>query len=268
VNTVEWWGTLSDPLQRHRPFQISIFRQDANCRPPHGQPLYTACVIPSAQFVGVDCEGRRVWHFRARLPAPYFQQVAGQRYWLMILEVDSASIRPQQNDFQWSGHAACNNCASGELVCNCRAIKFTVVNGTVFVNPVVGCNGEITDLAWALRWRTRMHINFNSTPRGAITARLRIPGGAVVEEHALQVEEYTDDNGSVGYRAVLDTPLPEGGYELEILSNGALPMRQRVMIEGGVADVDFDTPWGDLNSDGVIDDADLLIVLFNFGAGR
>lgn len=268
VNTVEWWGTLSDPAQRHRPFQIAFYPQDPQCRPPYGFPIYRACVIPVAKPAGVDCEGRRVWHFRARLPAPYFQQVAGQKYWLMFLEIDSASVRPGQTDFQWSGHAACNNCANGELVCNCRAIKFTVVNGFVIVNPITGCNGEITDLAWALRWRTRLHLNFASPLRGAITARLRIPDGAVVEEHALQIEEYTDDTGAVRYRAVLDTPLPEGAYELEIFSNGALAKRLSLTVAGEVHEIDADLPyWGDLNGDGSIDDADLLTVLFNFGAG-
>ncbi|GIV10923.1 MAG: hypothetical protein KatS3mg020_0414 [Fimbriimonadales bacterium] len=264
VNTVEWWGTLSHPSQRFRPFQIAFYPQDPNCRPPYGLPLFSACVIPHAKVVGVDCEGRRVWHFSARLPAPYFQQVAGQKYWLMITEIDSASIRPGQTDFQWSGHAACNNCANGELVCNCRAIKFTVVNGSVFVNPVVGCNGEITDLAWALRWRTRFHIHFSTLLKGAITVQFRIPGGAIVEEHALQVEEAPD-----GYYAVLDTGLPEGEYEAVILTNGALPKVQRVHIAGdGPIELEGDSLWGDLNMDGVIDDGDLLTVLFNFGAGQ
>lgn len=265
VNIVEWWGTLSDRAQRHRPFQISIFRQVSPCVPPFGEPIYSVCVRPVARRAGWDCEGKQVWHFRAHLPTP-FQQVAGQKYWLMILEVDSLSVRPQQTDFQWSGHAACNNCANGELVCNCRAIKFTLQNGQVQVNPVRGCNGEITDLAWALRWRTRIVVKFASPLRGAITARIRIPGGAVVEEHALEVEEYVDDDGTMQYAAVLDTPLPEGEYELEILSNGALAQSQRLRAEGRYVAFISEVPWGDLNGDGSIDDADLLTVLFNFGA--
>lgn len=268
VNTVEWWGTLSDPAQRFRPFLVAFYRQDPNCRPPYGEPIFYACVRPVSKPVGADCEGRRVWHFRAFLPAPYFNQVAGQKYWLMILEVDNASVRPGQVDFQWSGHAACNNCANGELVCNCRAIKFTIQQGRVIVNPVLGCNDEITDLAWALRWRSRIHFNFSSPLRGAITARLRIPGGAVVDRHALQVETYTDETGVTRHFASLDTELPPGEYELEVFSNGALPLRQRVTLTGDSLDIDCDRLiWGDLNGDGSIDDADLLTVLFNFGAG-
>ncbi|MCX7925172.1 MAG: hypothetical protein N2554_05105, partial [Fimbriimonadales bacterium] len=267
VNTVEWWGTLSDPAQRHRPFQISIFPRNQPCQRPEGMPIYSVCVRPQATPVGWDCRGKRVWHFRAHLPAPYFQQVAGQAYWLMILEVDSESVRPYQNDFEWSGHAACKDCPNGELVCNCRAIKITLQNNQIQVNPVLGCHGEITDLAWALRWRTRIVVNTHSPLRSAITARLRIPGGAVVEERALQVEEYADESGTVRYRAVLDTPLPEGDYELEVVSNGALALRQQVNLDGGVLEVDGNGMlWGDLNGDGSIDDADLLTVLFNFGA--
>jgi hypothetical protein len=266
VNTVEWWGTLSHPSQRKRPFLIAFYPQHpAWCLPSHRNPIFYACVKPVAKPVGVDCEGRRVWHFSARLPAPYFNQVQGQKYWLVIAEVDSASIRPGEIDFRWSGHAACNNCESNVLVCNCRATKFTPNEPTDWViTPILGCNGEVVDLAWALRWRTRIFIKFNTQLPGAITARLYIPDGAMIESHALIVE-HDDDEASPA--AVFDTALPEGEYVLEILSNGALAKRVPVTLSGGVLEIDAnDLLWGDLNMDGSIDDADLLMVLFNFGA--
>jgi hypothetical protein len=267
VNTVEWWGTLSDPSQRKRPFQIAIYEQDADCRPPHSLPLYRVCVVPSAKFVGYDCNGKRVWHFRAYLPAPYFNQVAGQRYWLMITEIDSASIRPGQTDFEWSGHAACQSCAGDGFYCNCRAIKFTFDGSQVYVNPVQGCQGEITDLAWALRWRTHIKLHTGNNPPHAAHVRVRLPdGGPVLEEHALVGDADLEEGDAW---ATLVSSLPEGAYELEVLIDGSLPMTFPITLDGSEVEINLSNRVsGDLNGDGSVDDADLLVVLFNFGTGR
>jgi hypothetical protein len=266
VNTVEWWGTLSHPSQRKRPFQITIFRQGANCRPPSGDPVYRVCVVPSAKFVGYDCNGKRVWHFRAYLPAPYFNQVAGQKYWLMITEIDRQSIRPGQTDFEWSGHAACQSCAGDGFYCNCRAIKFTFDGSQVYVNPVLGCQGEITDLAWALRWRTHIKLHTGNNPPHAARVRIRLPNsGPVLEEQAISGD--ADSDGEAW--ATLATSLPEGEYELEVLIDGSLPMTFPITLDGSEVEIDLSSRvLGDLNGDGSVDDADLLVVLFNFGAGR
>ena len=267
VNTVEWWGTLSHPSQRKRPFQIAIYRQDPNCRPPYGLPLYRVCVRAQARPVGYDCNGKRVWHFRAYLPAPYFNQVAGQRYWLMITEIDSASIRPGQTDFEWSGHAACQSCAGDGFYCNCRAIKFTFDGSQVYVNPVQGCQGEITDLAWALRWRTHIKLHTGNNPPHAAHVRVRLPdNGPVLEEHALVGDADLEEGDAW---ATLVSSLPEGAYELEVLIDGSLPMSFPITLDGSEVEIDLSNRvLGDLNGDGSVDDADLLVVLFNFGAGR
>ncbi len=267
VNTVEWWGTLSHPSQRFRRFQINFYPQDPDCTPPYGNPIYSACVYAYSRFAGYDCNGKRVWKFTAHLPPPYFNQVAGQKYWLMINEIDSESIRPGRTDFEWSGHSACNSCDDGPQVCNCAAIKFTVENGVVFVNPVLGCQGEVTDLAWALRWRTLIRfVGDMSTLRSALVS-IRLPdGGPVLESQPIILRDPQDSDGDVPF---LLTSLPEGAYELEVSIGGALPIRVPVTLEGGVLEVNLNTlTMGDLNGDGSVDDADLLVVLFNFGAGR
>jgi len=265
VNTVEWWGTLSHPSQRTRPFQIAIYQQDANCRPPYGLPLYRVCVRAQARPVGYDCNGKRVWHFRAYLPAPYFNQVAGQKYWLMITEIDSQSIRPGQTDFEWSGHAACQSCAGDGFYCNCRAIKFTFDGSQVYVNPIQGCQGEITDLAWALRWRTHIKLLTGNNPPHAARVRIRLPNsGPVLEEQAISGDADLDGEAW----ATLATSLPEGEYELEVLIDGSLPMTFPITLDGSEVEIDLSSRvLGDLNGDGSVDDADLLTVLFNFGAG-
>jgi hypothetical protein len=263
VNTVEWWGTLSDPSQRKRPFQIAIYQQEADCLPPYGIPLYRVCVRAQARPVGYDCNGKRVWHFRAYLPAPYFNQVAGQRYWLMITEIDSASIRPGQTDFEWSGHAACQSCAGDGFHCNCRAIKYTYDD----VNPVQGCQGEITDLAWALRWRTHIKLLTGNNPPHAARVRVRLPdNGPLLEEHALVGDADLEEGDAW---ATLISSLPEGEYELEVLIDGSLPMSFPITLDGSEVEINLSNrASGDLNGDGSVDDADLLVVLFNFGARR
>jgi hypothetical protein len=263
---VKGWGTLSHPSQRKRPFQIAIYRQDPNCRPPYGVPIYRVCVRAHARFVGYDCNGKRVWHFRAYLPAPYFQQTAGQKYWLMITEIDSASIRPGQTDFEWSGHAACQSCAGDGFYCNCRAIKFTFDGSQVYVNPVQGCQGEITDLAWALRWRTHIKLHTGNNPPHAARVRIRLPNsGPILEEQAISGD--ADSDGEAW--ATLISSLPEGAYELEVLIDGSLPMTFPITLDGSEVEIDLSNRvLGDLNGDGSVDDADLLVVLFNFGAGR
>jgi hypothetical protein len=224
------------------------------------------CVRAQARPVGYDCNGKRVWHFRAYLPAPYFNQVAGQRYWLMITEIDSASIRPGQTDFEWSGHAACQSCAGDGFYCNCRAIKFTSDGSQVYVNPVLGCQGEITDLAWALRWRTHIKLLTGNNPPHAARVRIRLPNsGPILEEQAISGD--ADSDGEAW--ATLATSLPEGEYELEVLMDGSLPMSFPITLDGSEVEIDLSNRvLGDLNGDGSVDDADLLVVLFNFGAGR
>ena len=59
-----------------------------------------------------------------------------------------------------------------------------------------------------------------------------------------------------------------GNYILSIQVGGALPFETRVTIRRNEPTfVNMPLRLGDLNGDGVVDDADLLIVLFNFGAG-
>jgi hypothetical protein len=263
VNTVEWWGVLSHPAQRWRPFLVAFYRDTGNCRPSQQQPIFFACVKPLfAKPVGVDCQGRRVWHFVARLPSPYFNQVAGQRYWLAIAEVDALSIHPGQPDFFWSGHRAC-----GASVCGCQALSVT----TDAAAPVLSqCDGNVMDLAWCLKWRSYaiigVDIPFNPAT-GALRYRLKMPQTDIVlQEGTLPIEEIVRDDGTV-VGAILETDLPEGTYSLELVLPGALPRHFRFSATGEEVPIRYTPLLGDLNGDGVVDDADLLTVLFNFGAG-
>jgi len=55
--------------------------------------------------------------------------------------------------------------------------------------------------------------------------------------------------------------------KLELVLPGALPRRFDFPAMGGETLLRYEPVLGDLNGDGHVDDADLLIVLFNFGAG-
>jgi hypothetical protein len=135
------------------------------------------------------------------------------------------------------------------------------------VNPVQGCQGEITDLAWALRWRTHIKLHTGNNPPHAARVRVRLPdGGPVLEEHALVGDADLEEGDAW---ATLVSSLPEGAYELEVLIDGSLPMTFPITLDGSEVEIDLSNRvLGDLNGDGSVDDADLLVVLFNFGAGR
>ena len=127
------------------------------------------------------------------------------------------------------------------------------------------CQGEITDLAWALRWRTHIKLHTGNNPPQAARVRIRLPNsGPVLEEQAISGDADLDGEAW----ATLATSLPEGEYELEVLIDGSLPMTFPITLDGSAVEIDLSSRvLGDLNGDGSVDDADLLTVLFNFGAG-
>ena len=136
VRRIDWWGNVISPQQLERPYYIAIYADD-NCKP--GALLYETCVQPKAKFVGFDCEQRRVYRFRTKVPGG-FSVAAGERLWLQISADSEASVEPGAEVFRWSSRLPQRECFAaamddaGNLVCP-------------LIEP---CNQETVDLAFAV----------------------------------------------------------------------------------------------------------------------
>ncbi|MCW5933241.1 MAG: hypothetical protein KIT45_02945 [Fimbriimonadia bacterium] len=260
-NTVHWWGVALDPLmqQRTRPFMIAIYREGENCRPFVQQPVYVACVKPVSRLAGTDCQGQRVWQFRAILPGGGFNQVAGAKYWIQISEVDAFSVRREVPDFAWSGHRAC------ERNCLCPALRF--IPGAV-TEVISNCDDRPMDLSFCFK-RTAITIaSDNPNHNSPLRVSVRLPGSN--ETLWEGTEDFApggdvDGDGLEDYLMLLSPDLPDGEYEIVMEGGGALKETRRVMLGQDGLLLPYRPVLGDLNGDDSIDDEDLLQVLFNFG---
>lgn len=262
VRVVDWWGVLCDINQRNRPFSIAFYRssQTGDCRPLL-DPVYSECVKPISRYVGTDCNGQPVFHFRAVLPAPGFMQVAGQQYWLQIAEVDALSARVGQIDFLWSGHRSCNG------VCGCPAL-FRTSEGMDMV--MSNCDNQPMDLAWCLR-RNVLNIRLGhdvGVIQGAQTYNVEFfsPGSQPFEG---TIPWWTgsvmaDDDPNGGKMLSVAPDIEEGNYQVMISGMGAKRRVLGVHYDQAV-DSFFDIFVGDLDSNMEIDDADLTMLILNFG---
>lgn len=104
VTKIDWWGTLTNPAQASKRFYVAIYKHDpATNKPAMGSLIAKTCVVPQAVYVTTDCRQMRVFKFTAKFPVGWFNQTAGQHYWLQISEADKESAKVLAEDFRWSG---------------------------------------------------------------------------------------------------------------------------------------------------------------------
>lgn len=132
---LRWWGVILSPQQLNRTYYVAFYDDDGQCNP--NNLLYEACVLPQMQFVGFDCDNRRVYVFQTAIPP--FAVTAGERYWLQISEDDQNSAHVGQDDFAWSGR---------QPVRLCNAI-WQDANGE-FGPLQDACNNQFDDLSFVI----------------------------------------------------------------------------------------------------------------------
>jgi hypothetical protein len=250
---VAWWGTLFAPAQGQRPFFVAIYPDNGNCQPVLSQPLLRTCVRPDVVRVGpVDCQNRTVYYLSAPFPAGVaFTQVAGTRYWLQISEADAESIRPQLEDFRWSGHRAVNGC---------RAVQFGAP--AVVPLPPDPCDDHTDDLAFRLYARQiiiHIPIGVRALPT-VFLARMFDSSGVLADTVCVE----PDGNGM----AEVDTELPDGSYDLVLTGMGSPEIHRPVRLTTGQDTmVDISAMcFADTDGDGHVDVRDYLAFLANFSA--
>jgi hypothetical protein len=253
---IEWWGTMDGTfLPPQRNFFVRIYgHTGSTCQPTN--PLYSACVQASSKLVGIDCQQKPVYHFRASLPSPHFVQTAGTRYWLQISEVDrgpagapAASPRPGVVDWRWSAHRD---------IKNCPAIRRGAAGATsTLIDP---CDDRQDDLAFRIYSRTIIGT-VPANPRSAYTASFYLPGTSTLAD---TFTVSPDDDGTVE----LFTELPDGVYDIRLsgMSGPGLLLPAVQLADGSVLDLgELDPGQGDANSDGMVNFTDITTVLANFG---
>lgn len=259
---VDWWGTMPREFataQAQRPFYVAIYPDNGNCQPVLQEPLYKRCVrVDVFKFAGVDCQNRPVFYFSAALPPmpgsnqPFIQQ-QGRRYWLQISEADRESVRPNVEDFRWSGHRSIKGCPALQASIGSQGgITFNLLH-----DP---CDEQRDDLAFRLRSRTI----FITIRRPLLNSILRLSlfdrEGRLVETACVE----PDDDGN----AVLDMDAPPGEYRAVLEGMSMLRKAQEITVnEEGIESrmSFFDITYGDVDFNNQINDGDLLEVLFNFG---
>lgn len=253
ISWLHWWGVVLDPQQQqlNRPFYIAIHGNTFGQCPPLspndgctiGPRLAYWCVIPSWKFVGVDCQNRRVYRFRAKLNAP-FTQTAGMHYWLTIAEVDAMSARPGVEDFRWSGFR--KSTAQPHNHCPAQQVPLAA-GGCVVVDT---CNMP-TDLSFELK-RNLIGVIVTVPPviktplMGHVEIRTATaPSGSdPLVSQTLDI----DDDGT----CYLDEELPDGQYRMTLRAMGSGNYILPFSVANGLApDSFFDVFVGDLNNDGL-----------------
>lgn len=252
-----WWGTVSTPAQRFRPYYIAIYRNlPGGCQPDLSATgrLYQTCIVPDyAAYVGTDCQQRRVFRMSGVTPAAAsFIQLTGQHYWLQISEADAESVQPNVENFRWSAHRP---------IVNCNAVQFSPPVG--IIQPLIDpCDQQEEDLAFCL---ARKDISGTINPPGGLLPppilHLNLLDTAGVLREQLCVEP--DDQGN--FYVIPESP--DGTYIAELSGGGLLRSRQSVQIQDGqCARLSFfDIFYGDLDNNGAIELNDLALMLSNFG---
>jgi len=139
VTKIEWWGTLTNPAQASKMFFVAIYKHDpATNKPAMGSLIAQRCVVPQAVYVGTDCKGMRVFKFTAKFAVGWFNQTAGQHYWLNVSESDKESAKQLVEDFRWSGRRP---------IKNAPAVQFTSA-GTFIPSLVDVCDNLRDDLSF------------------------------------------------------------------------------------------------------------------------
>ncbi len=257
IVAVRWWGAVLNPQQLVQPatggrrYQVRIWNHDpAMCR-PGTVVLYTACVKPSFALEGTDCEGNPVYRFRAALPAPYFNQVVGNRYWLQISEIDNTSAIIGADDWRWSAHRPNDLCYAVQ-----RNAGFGVTQ------PLLdACDGQFNDLAFGVYSRSVIIIlppAVMDLMGSARTAQVDLlsPDGTVVRE---RVSVGVDHDGTI----LFDPDTRDDDYLVVVRVPGALPMVGPLrLVDGDVAQVDLSREViGDLDGDGCVGLSDIAKVI-------
>jgi len=253
ISWLYWWGVVLDPAQlQQKPFYIAIHANQQSICPPlstsdpcgPGARLAFWCVIPTWKYVGLDCQQRRVYRFRAKL-SPVFTQVAGTHYWLTIAEVDQASARVGVEDFRWSGFRK----STADPHNHCPAQFFPTVAATCRIFDT--CQQE-TDLSFELhRNIIVVHPNFPLTLRGPLSGQIDIRPLTADANSDSMISQLVDlDDDGTG---MLDEELPDGQYRISFQGMGSGRQDRLLQIDGGMpmADSFFDVFVGDVNNDGV-----------------
>lgn len=251
---VSWWGTSQIPTAPARRFYIAFWEHlPGLCNPT--VRLYQNCVTANVRRVGKDCQNRTVWYYTAVLTPP-FTQVAGNRYWLQISEVDDMSPSLNAVDFRWSAHRP---------IAICPAVNRNPVTGAT--NPLIDpCDNQLDDLAFRLYSRT---VSGQITPvptgrPGVYRICFRDPTTLELLE---STEFSTDDEGNfyvpsdlpVGpYRAYMNGM---AGLEQELTSEGLLILANNTNHDlGQIGQI-----LGDVNGDDRATFADITALLSQFG---
>jgi len=251
ISWLYWWGVVLDPQQQqlNRPFYIAIHANTQGTCPMMsptefcnvGPRLAYWCVIPTTKYVGLDCQNRRVYRFRAKLN-PVFTQTAGTHYWLTIAEIDQVSARPGLEDFRWSGFR--KSTAQPHNHCPAQLQPLAAGGACAIVDS---CNLP-TDLSFDLkRYLIPVVIGVPAvlhTPLVGSAEILPATGTTALVAQTLDI----DDDGT----CILDEDLPDGMYRLRIRTMGSGDYILPLPMNGGMApDSFFDVFVGDLNNDGL-----------------
>ena len=253
ISWLYWWGVVLDPQQQqlNRPFYIAIHGNTQGTCPMMsatefcnvGPRLAYWCVIPTTKYVGLDCQNRRVYRFRAKLN-PVFTQTAGTHYWLTIAEIDQQSARPGIEDFRWSGFRK----STAQPHNHCPAQLLPLAAGACSI--VDTCNVP-TDLSFDLkRYLIPVIVAVPAVIQTPLVGSVEIlPATAPSGSPALVAQTMDiDDDGT----CILDEELPDGMYRLRIRVMGSGDYLQPLQMNGGMApDSFFDVFVGDLNNDGL-----------------
>ncbi|MCW5935875.1 MAG: hypothetical protein KIT11_01025 [Fimbriimonadaceae bacterium] len=129
LRKVEFWGTL--PVGSVVRFELSFY-QNLNCKV--GARTYTTAIYPQKTPVGMDCQGRTVYHFLANT-SPVV--VPAGKWYVSIAEDDSTSSIVGLAQFGWSGRRPLTGCPA-----------WLEKPGPAFDYVKDACDGNRNDLAF------------------------------------------------------------------------------------------------------------------------